>query len=78
MSEKEAKDYVIDTGVLEKIDKKTWFFRSKGEMDGSIAMYLCEDYDEGISFDIVHERYRGIVHSACGIRPAIWVKHEIE
>ena len=30
------------------------------------------------AFDIVHIRYRRIVHSVCGIRPAIWVKHEIE
>ena len=78
MSEKEAKDYVIDTGVLKKLDKNTWFFRSKGEIDGSIAIYLCEDDDEGISFDIVHERYRGISHSVCCIRLAIWGKYEIE
>lgn len=37
-----------------------------------------EEEDEGISFDLVHEHYRrGVVHSVCGIRPAIWVRHDV-
>ena len=78
LSEKELNEYVIETDIIKKLDKESWFLRSKGEMDGSIAFYICEDEDEGISFDLVHEHYRrGVVHSVCGIRPAIWVRHDV-